>query len=120
MEPSPGGDYTLNRGESEDSARSPVRANRMRVEAIAPIYDLADLDRSLYIQSTGQSGDPVSFYRSFAVRWARGEYIRIPTSRRDRCNGRGHLVRLEPALRSRTPCRSSRRARHYVRPDPTR
>ena len=46
------------------------------------IYDLADLDRSLYIQTTGQSGNPFSpFYRSFARRWAEGKYIEIPTKR---------------------------------------
>src|SRR4029079_2147091 len=42
----------------------------------------ADLDHSLYIQTTGQSGNPLSpFYRSFATRWSKGEYIEIPTQR---------------------------------------
>ena len=46
------------------------------------IYDLADLDRSLYIHSTGQSGNVLSpWYASFAERWAKVEYIRIPARR---------------------------------------
>jgi penicillin amidase len=46
------------------------------------IYDFSDLDRSLYIQTTGQSGNPFSpGYRSFADRWAKVDYIEIPTRR---------------------------------------
>ena len=46
------------------------------------IYDFADLERSLYIQTTGQSGNAFSpFYRSFAERWAKVDYIEIPTRR---------------------------------------
>ena len=46
------------------------------------LESLADLDRSLYMQSTGQSGNPMSpFYRSFATRWSNGDYIEIPTRR---------------------------------------
>ena len=102
MEPSPGGDYTLNRGKSEFGEEPPF-ANRYG-SSYRAIYDLADLDRSLYIQSTGQSGNPFSpFYRSFAIRWARGEYIRIPTSREEIGATAVGIWRLEPALRSGTP-----------------
>ena len=46
------------------------------------IYDLADLDRSLFIQSTGQSGNILSpRYRNFEKRWREGEYFTIPTAR---------------------------------------
>ena len=46
------------------------------------IYDLADLERSLFMHSTGQSGNVFSpWYASFAERWARVEYITIPTKR---------------------------------------
>jgi penicillin amidase len=48
------------------------------------IYDLAEPDRSVFIQSSGQSGNPFSpFYRSMAERWAKGDYIRIPTALAD-------------------------------------
>ena len=47
------------------------------------IYDLADLDRSLFIHSSGQSGNILSpLYRNFEKLWRRGEYITIPTDRR--------------------------------------
>jgi penicillin amidase len=78
--PSPGGNYTLNRGKAEFGEEPPF-ANK-HAASLRAIYDLADLDRSLYIHTTGQSGNPLSpFYRSFAERWAKGEYIEIPTRR---------------------------------------
>ena len=78
--PSGGGNYTLNRGKAEFGEEPPF-ANK-HAGAFRAIYDFADLDRSLFIQSTGQSGNPLSpFYRSFAKRWAQGEYIEIATQR---------------------------------------
>jgi penicillin amidase len=78
--PSPGGSYTINRGKSEFGTDAPF-ANR-HASSFRAIYDLADLEKSLYIQTTGQSGNFLSpFYRSFAERWARVEYIEIPTQR---------------------------------------
>jgi penicillin amidase len=80
--PSGGGGYTLNRGAAEFGADPPF-ANR-HAATFRGIYDLADLDRSLYIHTTGQSGNPLSpFYRSFAKRWAKGEYIEIASRRAD-------------------------------------
>jgi penicillin amidase len=78
--PSAGGNYTLNRGQAEFGADQPF-FNR-HAASFRAIYDLADLDHSLFIQTTGQSGNPLSpFYRSFATRWSKGEYIEIPTRR---------------------------------------
>jgi penicillin amidase len=80
--PTPGGDHTLNRGKM-DFGDEPPFANR-HASSYRAIYDLADLDASLYIHTTGQSGNAFSpLYRSFAERWARVEYIRIPTKRPD-------------------------------------
>ena len=77
---SPGDAYTLNRGKTE-FGEDPPFANR-HASSYRAIYDLADLDRSLYIHTTGQSGNPLSpFYRSFAKRWANVEYIEIATKR---------------------------------------
>ncbi len=46
------------------------------------VYDLADLDRSLFIHSTGQSGNVLSsLYRNFEEAWRTGDYITIPTRR---------------------------------------
>jgi penicillin amidase len=78
--PSPGGDYTLNRGKMDFDLEPPF-ANR-HASSYRAIYDFADLDRSLYIHTTGQSGNPLSpYYASFAERWARVEYIEIATKR---------------------------------------
>jgi penicillin amidase len=80
--PSPGGNYTLNRGEMNFDLEPPF-ANR-HASSYRAIYDLANLDRSLYIQTTGQSGNVLSpFYRSFAERWAKVQYIEITTKRED-------------------------------------
>ena len=80
--PSPGGNYTLNRGEMNFDQEHPF-ANR-HASSYRAIYDLADLDRSLYIQTTGQSGNVFSpYYRSFADRWAKVDYIEIATKRED-------------------------------------
>ncbi len=78
--PSPGGDYTINRGKMNFDEEPPF-ANR-HASSYRAIYNLADLDASLYMQTSGQSGNPFSpLYRSFAARWAKGEYITIATKR---------------------------------------
>jgi penicillin amidase len=56
-------------------------ANR-HAPSLRAIYDFSDLDKSLFIHSTGQSGNVLSpWYRNFADRWARVEYLTIPTKR---------------------------------------
>jgi len=78
--PSPGGSYTLNRGKPEFGEESPF-ANR-HASSYRAIYDFADLERSIYVHTTGQSGNPLSpYYRSFAERWAKVDYIEIATRR---------------------------------------
>jgi len=80
--PSPGGNYTLNRGKV-DFDQDPPFANR-HASSYRAIYDFADLEHSLYIHTTGQSGNPLSpDYRSFADRWARVDYIEIATKREE-------------------------------------
>jgi penicillin amidase len=80
--PSPGGNYTLNRGKV-DFDQDPPFANR-HASSYRAIYDFADLEHSLYIHTTGQSGNPLSpDYRLFADRWARVDYIEIATRREE-------------------------------------
>jgi penicillin amidase len=56
-------------------------ANR-HAASMRAIYDLADLERSLFIHSTGQSGNFLSpWYSNMAERWAKVEYVTIPTRR---------------------------------------
>ncbi len=46
------------------------------------VYDLADLDRSIFIQSSGQSGNPLSpHYKDFAEAWRTGVYVPMVTAR---------------------------------------
>ena len=77
--PSPGGPFTINRGKNRIFAADPFASRD--ATTFRAIYDLADLDRSLYIQATGQSGNPFSAdYRRFVDRWRDGGYITIPAA----------------------------------------
>ena len=76
--PTPGDSFSVNVGHYTIRDEARPFANK-HAGSLRAIYDLADLDRSLYMQSTGQSGNVLSpWYRSFAERWARVEYIAIP------------------------------------------
>ncbi len=79
--PAPGSIYTVNSFEF-----SPLDGERPFTSTHGPslraIYDLADLDRSLFIHSTGQSGNVLSpLYDNFEEGWRNGEYVTIPTRR---------------------------------------
>ncbi|MGE5615400.1 MAG: penicillin acylase family protein, partial [Bacillota bacterium] len=90
----PGDTYTIDVGHF--FIRDPARpfANR-HAPSLRAIYDLADLDRSVFIHSTGQSGNFLSpWYANFAARWANVEYITIPT-RRDAIRA-AHTLSLRP------------------------
>ena len=95
IDPETAGDtYTVNVGHFfiRDEARP--FANR-HAPSLRAIYDLADLERSLFMQSTGQSGNVFSpWYASFAERWAKVEYITIPTRRES--IGAAHRLVLKP------------------------
>lgn len=48
--------------------------------SLRAIYDLSDLDRSLFMHAPGQSGHPLSpHYRDLAPLWSAGEYFEIRT-----------------------------------------
>ncbi len=82
VSPETAGDaYSINVGSYFIRDEERPFANR-HAGSLRAIYDLADLDRSLFMQSTGQSGNVLSpWYSNFAERWARVEYITIPTRR---------------------------------------
>jgi penicillin amidase len=80
--PTPGDAYTVNVGRSDFNDEQAPYANR-HAASLRAIYDLADLQRSLFIHSGGQSGNPLSrHYRAFAEAWARVEYIPMLSERR--------------------------------------
>ena len=76
--PSPGDDTTLDRG-SPNAALQSVHGASFR-----GVYDLSDLDRSLFVMTPGQSGNPFSPHaRDFALRWRDGATITLgPTPAR--------------------------------------
>ena len=76
--PSPGGPFTLNRGDLRFGSERPF-AN-VHAASYRSVFDLADLDRSLHMQTSGQSGNPFSpHYDDLAARWAAGEYLPMTT-----------------------------------------
>lgn len=74
----PGGDDTVNRG-----VFNPAEGYRDSATAsYRQIIDLADLDSSVSVITTGNSGNPASpHYRDQAELWASGEYHPMPFSR---------------------------------------
>lgn len=90
----PGDSYSVDVGAITIRDEARPYANR-HAPSLRAIYDLADLDRSRYMHSTGQSGNVMSpWYSSFAQRWARVEYITIPTKRE--AIGAAHRLVLSP------------------------
>jgi penicillin amidase len=76
-----GDSYTVNVGGITIRDEERPFANR-HAGSLRAIYDLADLDKSVFMQATGQSGNRMSpWYSSFAQRWAAVEYITIPAKR---------------------------------------
>ncbi|HSZ92794.1 MAG TPA: penicillin acylase family protein [Acetobacteraceae bacterium] len=71
--PSPGDDTTIDRGGPRFSDFSSVHGAAYR-----GVYDLADLDQSLFVVTPGQSGNPLSWFsRNFMTRWRNGATITI-------------------------------------------
>lgn len=78
--PSDGGIDTINRGQHSFSASDPF-AN-VHAAGFRAVYDFSDLERSRYMTSTGQSGNPFSpDYDHLVSTWAEGQFIEIPTDR---------------------------------------
>jgi len=71
--PSPGDDTTVDCGTPVPNQFQSVHGPSYR-----GVYDLADLDRSLFMLAPGQSGNPLSRYsRNFVERWRDGATITI-------------------------------------------
>ena len=94
--PSPGDTYTVDVGRNTLANEAAPYANR-HAASLRAIYDLADLDKSVYIHSTGQSGNLLSpLYQNFAERWARAEYIPMSMKRSDALAGSLGMLKLQP------------------------
>ena len=92
-----GGPYTINRGGySVTNKKEPFA--EIHGASFRVIYDLDDLDRSLYVHTTGQSGNPISqFFDNFVRPWRDIEYIPMTTSKRDYSAGSHGTLVLTPA-----------------------
>ena len=91
-----GDTYTINVGRNSLASESAPFASR-HAASLRAIYDLADLDQSMSIHSTGQSGNLLSpLYRNFAEPWSRAEYIPMSMKRSDAAAGSLGTLRLQP------------------------
>ena len=95
--PSPGDSYTVNVGRNFMSDEAQPFANR-HAASLRAIYDLSDLEKSLYIHSGGQSGNVLSdHYEAFSKAWAKNEYIPMRAARKTIEAEPHQLLRLVPA-----------------------
>jgi len=95
--PTPGDTYTVNVGRNDFVDDERPFASR-HAASLRAVYDLADLERSLYIHSGGQSGNPLSpHYGAFTEAWAKNEYIPMTTARAVLDAEPHRLLRLTPA-----------------------
>ena len=73
-----GGKYTLLRNSNNFSKDEPFAGRHG--SALRTVHDFADLEKSLFMISTGQSGNVMSrHYRDLAPKWGRLEYVPIPS-----------------------------------------
>ena len=94
--PSPGDTYTVNVGRNTLANEAAPFASR-HAASLRAVYDLADLDKSMYIHSTGQSGNVLSpLYSNFAERWSRAEYIPMSMKRSDAAADSLGTLKLQP------------------------
>ena len=94
--PSPGDTYTVDVGRNSLNNESAPFASRHSA-SLRAVYDLADPDKSMYIHSTGQSGNLLSpLYQNFAERWARTEYIPMSMKRSDAAVESLGTLKLQP------------------------
>jgi penicillin amidase len=83
----PGDGTTLDRGGTDDTLESVHGAS------YRGIYDLADLDKSLFVMTPGQSGNPLSRHaRDFLTRWRDGAMVMLGPAPVEVTG----IVRLEP------------------------
>jgi len=94
--PSPGDTFTVNVGRHNLRDEAMPFANR-HAASLRALYDLANLENSRFIHSTGQSGNVLSpLYRSFSRRWAEVDYVPMKTRREDVEQGRLGMLTLAP------------------------
>ncbi len=90
-----GGAFTLRRGDFRFSAERPYAA--VHGSGYRAIYDLSHLDNSLYVITTGESGNVYSpYYADMMPLWAHGDYFRIPTDPKEIETTAKYRLTLQP------------------------
>ena len=89
--------FRSNRAQNRVSDRQAPYAS-VHGPGLRAVYDLSDLDRSLFVIATGQSGNPLSRnYRDLTPLWAEGRYVQIPYLSGRLARDATGLLRLVPA-----------------------
>jgi penicillin amidase len=90
--PSPGDDTTIDRGVPALGSFASIHGPGFRA-----VYDLADLDRSLFVVAPGQSGNPLSAHTSdFLARWRDGDMIMLGSAAPEANAGGTASIKLLP------------------------
>ncbi|MBL4805775.1 MAG: penicillin acylase family protein [Rhodobacteraceae bacterium] len=91
-----GGDNTLMRGSTRGTGTEPF--TNVHASGFRAVYDFDDLDNSVFITATGQSGHFLSrHYDDLSVIWRRGEYIPMSLDPALARGGAVGITRLIPA-----------------------
>ena len=94
--PTPGDSYTVNAGRYNFRDEEQPFASR-HAASLRAIYDLADLENSRFIDSSGQAGNFLSpYYRNYAERWAEVKYLPMKTRRETVEQGKTGTLTLVP------------------------
>ncbi len=92
----PGGDNTLLRGATRGTGSAPF--TNIHGSGFRAVYDFSDLDSSVMIIATGQSGHLFSpHYDDLAALWRRGEYIPMSLDPEVARGGAVGITRLTPS-----------------------
>jgi penicillin amidase len=94
--PSSGDTYTVNVGRYNlRDEKEPFVSHH--APSLRALYDLANPENSLFIHSSGQSGNPLSpLYRNYVQRWAQVRYLPMKTRRQDVEAGALGVLTLQP------------------------
>ena len=93
-----GGDYTLQRAKTAGRGAEPYL--NVHAAGYRAVYDFSDLDRSVFVIATGQSGHLLSrHYDDLAAIWRGGDYISMSMREEDIRAGALGSLRLSPAPR---------------------
>lgn len=91
-----GGDHTINRGQSR-GGEGPHPFDHVHGAGFRAIYDLSNLDNSLFALAGGQSGNPFSpHYDNLLEPWRDGRYFKIPGRAGDIGDSAANVLHLRP------------------------